>query len=231
MAIKDAPRVRETTTTTGTGTIDLSGAVLGFQSFVSGVGTGNSVYYTILAANGTDWEVGLGTVTDATPDTLSRAVIKSSNANALLSLAAGTHSVFLSPTPGYATGDVNFSDLILQRPELKDYAETGPTPTISANAITLDLETGNHFIVNHNANLITVTISNPPVSGKVGSFTLWLTQDATGGRTLTLPSSCKPYGGSFPTLTTTTNALNILSFCTKDGGTTWLYNLSWTGTP
>lgn len=231
MAIKDAPRVKETTTTTGTGTINLAGAIAGFQTFVAGVGTGNSVYYTILAANGTDWELGLGTVTDGTPDTLSRAVIKSSNADALLNLAAGTHTVFIAPMPGYATGDVNFADLLLIRPEIKDYAETGSTPSISSNAITLDLETGNHFVVSHNANLTTVTISNPPASGRIGSFTLWLTQDATGGRTLTLPASCKPYGGSAPTLTTTANALNILSFCTKDGGTTWLYNLSWTGTP
>ena len=72
MALVIADRVKETSTTTGTGTLSLAGAVDGFQSFVAGVGTTNVTYYTIVDGNGTAWEVGYGTVTDASPDTLSR---------------------------------------------------------------------------------------------------------------------------------------------------------------
>ena len=58
MALVVKDRVKETTTTTGTGTINLAGAASGFQSFVSGVGDGNTTYYAITDANGA-WEVGL----------------------------------------------------------------------------------------------------------------------------------------------------------------------------
>ena len=93
MALVIADRVKETTTTTGTGTINLAGAASGFQSFVSGVGTTNTTYYTITDANGA-WEIGIGTVTDASPDTLSRTTILASSTGAKLSLSSGTHTVF-----------------------------------------------------------------------------------------------------------------------------------------
>ena len=93
MALAIADRVKETTTTTGTGTLDLDGAVTGFQTFVAGISTTNTCHYCI--TDGTDWEVGIGTVTDAAPDTLSRdTVIASSNADALVSWGAGAKDVF-----------------------------------------------------------------------------------------------------------------------------------------
>ncbi len=89
-----APRVKESTTTTGTGTVNLAGAASGFQTFVAGFGTGAKVNYTIL--DGTAWEEGIGTVTDATPDTLSRDVVLASSTGAKLTLAAGTKTVMAS---------------------------------------------------------------------------------------------------------------------------------------
>lgn len=90
-------RVQETTTTTGTGTINLAGAVTGYETFVVGVGTGNTCYYCIFDSITGDWEVGFGTVTDASPDTLSRStVLQSSNSDALVSFAAGTKRVFVT---------------------------------------------------------------------------------------------------------------------------------------
>ena len=87
-------RVKETSTTTGTGTLNLAGAVDGFQGFVAGIGTTNSTYYAISVAGG-DYEVGIGTVTDAATDTLSRTeVISSSNSNNLVSFPAGEKDVF-----------------------------------------------------------------------------------------------------------------------------------------
>ena len=88
-------RVKETSTTTGTGTFDLAGAETGFESFVSGVGDGNVTYYAISNDGTTEFEVGIGTVTDATPDTLARTtVISSSNSDALVNFSAGTKTVF-----------------------------------------------------------------------------------------------------------------------------------------
>lgn len=86
MALVLKDRVKETTTSTGTGTINLAGAATGFEGFVSAVGSGNSCYYTILDANGSAWEVGIGTVTDAATDTLSRTtILESSNSDNAIS--------------------------------------------------------------------------------------------------------------------------------------------------
>jgi len=95
MAFQIADRVKETTSTTGTGTLDLGGAVSQFQTFVAGIGNGNETYYSIEDPTGTDWEVGIGTVTDAAPDTLSRdTVISSSNGGSLVNFGAGDKVVF-----------------------------------------------------------------------------------------------------------------------------------------
>ena len=88
-------RVKETSTTTGTGDFSLAGAEIGFETFVSGVGNGNVTYYAISNDGTTEFEVGIGTVTDATPDTLSRdTIISSSNSDALVNFSAGTKTVF-----------------------------------------------------------------------------------------------------------------------------------------
>jgi hypothetical protein len=95
MALVINDRVKESSTTTGTGTFDLDGVVSGFEGFVAGIGTGNTTYYTIFNQGTTEWEVGRGTVTDATPDTLARtAVISSSNGDAAVDFASGTKDVF-----------------------------------------------------------------------------------------------------------------------------------------
>ena len=88
-------RVKETSTTTGTGTFSLAGAEVGFESFVSGIGTTNSTFYAISNDGKNEFEVGIGTVTDATPDTLSRTtIISSSNSDSLVNFSAGTKTVF-----------------------------------------------------------------------------------------------------------------------------------------
>ena len=88
-------RVKQTTTTTGTGTIDLSGTETGFETFVAGIGDGVQTYYAIVHDGTSDFEVGTGTVTDAGTDTLSRqSVISSSNSDALVDFGAGSKTVF-----------------------------------------------------------------------------------------------------------------------------------------
>jgi len=91
MAFVINDRVKETTSSTGTTTVTLTGAQVGFQSFSSGIGSGNSTYYTIALAN--EWEVGIGSLTNATTFTRD-SVISSSNSNNLVSFSAGIKDIF-----------------------------------------------------------------------------------------------------------------------------------------
>lgn len=93
LAVKD--RVRETSTTSGTGTLTLAGAVTGFQAF-SVIGNANTTYYGIVDATTGDWEVGIGTYT-LSGTTLSRTtVLSSSNAGSLVNFAANSKDVFVT---------------------------------------------------------------------------------------------------------------------------------------
>ena len=96
MALVINDRVKETSTTTGTGTLDLAGVVTGFVTFVAGIGNSNTTYYAIHEQGTNNWEVGIGTVTDATPDTLARdTVLSNSSGNtSKISFSAGTKDVF-----------------------------------------------------------------------------------------------------------------------------------------
>lgn len=119
------------------------------------------------------------------------------------------------------SGVMNAADGVLQRPEIKDYAETVATPSSSAGTLTLDMTTANVFEVTLTENVTTLTISNPPASGKAGSLTLILKQDATGSRTFAWPASVKSAGGTDPTISSAANAVDIYTLLTTDAGTTW----------
>jgi hypothetical protein len=107
MAFVVKDRVKETTTTTSTGTVTLLGAATGFQSFAA-IGNANSTYYAIVAQTGTEWEVGIGTYTSS-GTTLSRTtVLSSSNSGSLVNFSAGTKDVFVSypaELAAFANGD------------------------------------------------------------------------------------------------------------------------------
>lgn len=81
-----ADRVQETSTTTGTGTLTLAGAVSGYQAFSSAFVTGQTVYYAISDGGG-NWEVGRGIYTTSGTTLTRDQVFSSSNANALVSFA------------------------------------------------------------------------------------------------------------------------------------------------
>jgi len=93
MALVVKDRVQETSTTTGTGTITLLGAVSGFQSF-SVIGNANTTYYAIVL--GSEWEVGLGTYTSSGTLLSRDTVLESSNSGSLVNFSAGTKNVFVT---------------------------------------------------------------------------------------------------------------------------------------
>jgi hypothetical protein len=102
-----ADRVKESTTTTGNGTLTLDGAATGFQSFTTAFGNGVSVYYVI--AGGSEWEVGIGTTGAGT---LSRdTVLQSSNADAKVMFSAGAKDVFCSYVADRAVTTVDSATL------------------------------------------------------------------------------------------------------------------------
>lgn len=105
MALVVKDRVNETSTTTGTGTFTLAGAVTGFQTFAA-IGDGNTTYYAIVLQGGSEFEVGLGTYTSS-GTTLSRdTILSSSNSNNAVNFSAGTKNVFCDyPAPKAVYGD------------------------------------------------------------------------------------------------------------------------------
>ena len=93
MALVLKDRVKETSTTTGTGTFTLAGAVSGFQSF-SVIGNANTVYYAIVNLSASEWEVGLGTYTSSGTLLSRDTVLESSNSGSEVNFSAGTKDVF-----------------------------------------------------------------------------------------------------------------------------------------
>lgn len=176
LVLKD--RVKETTTTTGTGTITLAGAVSGYQSF-SVIGNANTTYYTIVDASTGAWEVGLGTYTSA-GTTLSRdTVLESSNSGSLVNFGAGTKDVFVTYPAERAvvSGTTDYLSL--------------PAPSTSGNVLTSNGSAwtssapagGSTFTINNKTGAYTVVSSD---AGKVinctaNSFTVSLTDVATIG--------------------------------------------------
>jgi len=96
MALILNDRVKETSTTTGQGTLNLAGAATGFETFVTGIGDNNTTYYAIVHESDGTWEIGIGTVDDQSTDTLARTtVIDTSAGNTTkINFATGSKTVF-----------------------------------------------------------------------------------------------------------------------------------------
>ena len=145
MALVINDRVKETSTTTGTGTFNLAGAETGYESFVSGVGTGNTTYYAIELNSENEWEVGIGTVTSGSPDTLSRdTIISSSNSDAAVTFSSGTKNVFctlpakktISPVMDATTFVVTHASTITEDQTLDSGVLAGPVTITGVQTIT-----------------------------------------------------------------------------------------------
>lgn len=125
-----ADRVKETTTTTGTGSVNLGGGVAGFRAFSAAFSTGNVVYYCIEGQGTGEWEVGSGALTTGSPWTLARTtIIASSNSGGAVNFSVGTKNVFCTAPASVYVG----------AGEIHQYAGmTAPTGWAVCNGATLN---------------------------------------------------------------------------------------------
>lgn len=186
MAAKTAERVKETTATTGTGTLTLDGAVSGYQSFENGIGDGNEAFYSIEDGAG-GWEVGKGTVSvGSASTTLTRTVIlDSSNGGAAVNFGAGDKDVFVTDPAGanVITGPVytglpastEFSDEVHDLSRTVQFA-TGAIAT--QRAAVYNPPTYSFVGASIITTAATFAISGPPVAGTNATITnplsLWI---------------------------------------------------------
>ena len=187
MAFVVADRVQETTTTTGTGTVTLAGAVTGFQSFAA-IGNGNTTFYTIADQSGSNWEVGIGTYTSS-GTTLSRdTILSSSNSGSAVNFGAGTKNVFVTYPAGRSVYGLTAGSGI------SITAGTGTT-TIAASGSgggltwqsvrtsNFTASAGNAYPVNTTSAAITVTLPASPSAGDLITLTdyasTWQTNNVT----------------------------------------------------
>ncbi len=188
MALQYADRIKQVTTnTSGTVTLTLSSVVqAGFSGFVAGIGTGNTCHYCLEDANGVAWEVGVGTVTDAALDTLSRdTVLASSNGTTRINLTTGVHTVYCT-YPAQAAYNSN---------PLYD------TPAIAAGSLTINLRSASDSVhrVTLNQNIISggITLINPPAG--LARAHIQFEQATPGGTTYDVPATAWPVNMVFTT--------------------------------
>lgn len=227
-----ADRVRETSTTTGTGTVSLAGAVTGFRTFSAGIGGSNTCYYVISHRTASEWEVGYGTL-DALGTTLTRtSVISSSNSNSVVTLSAGTKDVFVTlPAVALATiSTPNSTGSALQAMTLSPYGTSAGNTgemrflELAANGTSY---TGFKAADNIASNLVwTLPSSQGPVNAVLtnnGSGTLSWSQpppDVMGGRlTITTNNPFQSNTISASTLRYTPYSSNLLYLWT---GSNWV---------
>lgn len=199
MAFRIADRVRQTTTTTGTGTLSLGGAETGFRTLSSAIGTGNTCPYLI--TDNVVWEVGIGTVVSGV--SFSRdTVLASSNSNNLVNFGVGVKTVAVVHTAELAPL------LSLVGPwTAQQYAVQVTLTDATTIAWNLDLAQAATVTLGGNR-----TLGNPTNMKAGGTYTLIVIQDGTGSRTLGYGSAYKWPGAITPVLTTAANAVDILTF-------------------
>lgn len=219
MALVVYDRVQETTTTSGTGSVTLLGAVSGFQSFAV-VGNTNTTYYTI--TDGAAWEVGIGTYSTSGPTLARTTVLSNSNGNTTpITLSGGLAQVFVTYTAEKSV-NLDASDNVTPLGTIASgtwqgttvgvsYGGTGVTASSGANSVVLRDANQNTSLNNIFRNITsTVSAAGTTVLTAASSFTQVLTGTTT--QTYQLPDATTlTNGASFQFNNNSTGALSIVN--------------------
>jgi hypothetical protein len=217
MALILKDRVKENSSSSGTGNITLGGAFPGYQTFNAVVATGSTVYYTIhnlTAGFDTEWEVGVGTFTS--PATLARnTVLSSSNSGSAVNFTAGAAGleVFITQPAGEA--------VYINQATNKVEAFGNGANTISFTNVTADLFTGNASAISaiNASNISSGTIANARTTAASanGASTI-VARDASGNFTVNAVTTTSISGNGISL--TAINASNISSGTLANARTT-----------
>jgi hypothetical protein len=219
MALVVYDRVQETTTTSGTGSVTLLGAVSGFQSFAV-VGNSNTTYYTI--TDGAQWEVGIGTYSTSGPTLARTTVLSNSNGNTTpITLSGGLAQVFVTYTAEKSV-NLDASDNVTPLGTIASgtwqgttvgvsYGGTGVTASSGANSVVLRDANQNTSLNNIFRNITsTVSAAGTTVLTAASSFTQVLTGSTT--QTYQLPDATTlTNGASFQFNNNSTGALSVVN--------------------
>lgn len=215
MALVLRDRVKETTTTTGTGTVTLLGAATGYQAF-SAIGNGNTTYYTIAGQTSSEWEVGIGTYTSS-GTTLSRdTVLASSNSGSLVTFSAGTKDVFCTYPAGKSVNlDASGNATGLGT----------PAAFVATNVTGLPLTSGVSGVLptaNGGTNLSSFTSGGAVYATSTSALTTGTLPTTAGGTALTNFTS----GGAMYATSTSALTTGTLPIASGGTGATTLYGAS-----
>lgn len=235
MALALYDRVQETTTTAGTGSVTLLGAVDGFQTFAV-VGDTNTCYYTIV--DGSAWEVGVGTYSTTGPTLARTTVLSNSNADTspiTLSSSANTKTVFLT-YPAEKSVNLNASGNVSPLGTVSSgtwqgstvgvaYGGTGVTSSSGANSVVLrdgfgNITGFNNFVVGSSFTTTTggttvLTDASAQIQAFVGSSTQ--TVQLPQATTLSVGQYYSISNGSSGLLTVVDNASTTLTTVGQGG--------------
>jgi hypothetical protein len=231
MALVVYDRVQESTTTAGTGSITLGGAVAGFQSFAV-VGNGNTTFYCIVDTQVGAWEVGVGTYATSGPTLARTTILSNSNGNTTpitLSSSANTKSVFVT-YPSETSVNLDASGNVTALGNVTSgtwqgttvgvaYGGTGVTSSSGANSVMLR-------DANQNVTVNRLNQSNTAVSAAGGTTALTAassysqTLNGTGNQTYTMPDATTlTTGVAFVFNNNATGTLTLQDYATGAVGT------------
>lgn len=229
MALVLNDRVRETSTTTGTGAMALGGAVVGFQTFAAGVGNSNTCYYAISLRGGAEFETGLGTLDGDSSDLTRTTVFQSSNSDSAVDFSAGTKDVFVTLPASKAvfedattdnvtlTADLSVGDDLTVNGGVIDVKNTGAQSVVrfyceSSNAHYAEIKAPAHSAFSGNVSLTLPAVTDTLVG-------LAATQTLT-NKTLTTPVLTTPIANAGVQLKNGATSAGFLEFFEdSDNGT------------
>jgi len=229
MALVLNDRVRETSTTTGTGAMALGGAVVGFQTFAAGIGNSNTCYYAISLRGGAEFETGLGTLDGDSSDLTRTTVFQSSNSDSAVNFSSGTKDVFVTLPASKAvfedattdnvtlTADLSVGDDLTVNGGVIEVKNTGAQSVVrfyceSSNAHYAEIKAPAHSAFSGNVSLTLPAVTDTLVG-------LAATQTLT-NKTLTTPTLTTPIANAGIQLKNGATSAGFLEFFEdSDNGT------------